>query len=125
MAWGWYFYITWLPTYLQQARGQSMGDAALLAGMPLFFGGIGSLVAGFALRSIERRLGPASARRALAQAGMAASGALLALSVHIESPVLAMTVMGLASLATIWRCRRAGAPAWTWAGATPEACRAR
>ncbi len=98
ISYGWYFYITWLPTYLQQARGQSMGDSAWLAGMPLFFGGIGSLFAGFALQTIERWLGsPASARRLMAQLGEVAAGALLIVSVQIESPVWAMVAMGLAS----------------------------
>ena len=75
ISYGWYFYITWLPTYLQQARGQSMGDSALLAGLPLFFGGIGSLVASFALRSIEDWLGnPTKARRLMALVGEAGAG---------------------------------------------------
>ena len=98
ISYGWYFYITWLPTYLQQARGQSMGDSAWLAGVPLFFGGIGSLFAGFALQSVELWIGsPARARRLIAQLGEFAAGGLLIVSVQIESPVWAMVAMGLAS----------------------------
>jgi len=98
VSYGWYFYITWLPTYLQQARGQSMGDSAWLAGMPLFFGGIGSLFAGFGLQTLERWLGnPALARRVMAQLGQVTGGVMLIVSVQIESPVWAMVAMGVAS----------------------------
>jgi MFS family permease len=44
----WYFYITWLPTYLREGRGQTAGHAAALSVLPLLFGGFGSLLAGLA-----------------------------------------------------------------------------
>jgi len=40
----WYFYVTWLPTWLQQERGLSPGVAAGYAMVPLAFGGVGSIV---------------------------------------------------------------------------------
>ena len=40
----WYFYITWLPTYLIEQRGQTPGHAATLSVLPLLFGGFGSLL---------------------------------------------------------------------------------
>jgi ACS family glucarate transporter-like MFS transporter len=46
----WYFYITWLPTYLREGRGQSPARAAALAVLPLLFGGFGSLATGLAPR---------------------------------------------------------------------------
>ena len=45
LSYGWYFYITWLPTYLQNARHLEIGKSALLASLPLFLGGIGSISA--------------------------------------------------------------------------------
>jgi len=39
MNYGWYFYITWLPTYLREARGVSLTKGAMLAGLPLLIGG--------------------------------------------------------------------------------------
>jgi len=30
-SYGWYFYITWLPTYLKEARGMELQKGALLA----------------------------------------------------------------------------------------------
>jgi len=37
----WYFYITWLPTYLQEGRHLSMAESAKFAILPLLFGGFG------------------------------------------------------------------------------------
>ena len=34
LAYGWWFYINWLPTYLREARGTSLKMGALLAGLP-------------------------------------------------------------------------------------------
>jgi sugar phosphate permease len=98
LSYGWYFYITWLPTYLIEARGQSLADSAFLAGFPLFFGGLGSLSCGFALARIERWLGGmARGRRAMGALGCAMAGVMLIVSVQIEQPALAMLAMGMAS----------------------------
>ncbi len=68
MSYAWWFYITWLPRYLQQARGVAVAESsalnwigslfapfggadfiaklklAFLAGIPLFLGGLGCLI---------------------------------------------------------------------------------
>ena len=98
MSHGWYFYITWLPTYLQEARGVPFEGSAVLAGLPLFFGGLGSISCGFLLSRIERTAGGAArARRFMAALGCFLAGTLLAVSVHISSPLWAMILIGLAS----------------------------
>jgi MFS family permease len=100
LAYGWYFYITWLPTYLREARGQTLEGSAFLAGFPLFFGGLGSLFCGFALTRLERRMGSVlRARRFIAGLGCFGAGAMLIVSVHLSDPLWAMTAMGLASFA--------------------------
>lgn len=97
-SYAWYFYITWLPTYIQEARGQSMTESAFLAGFPLFFGGIGSLACGVFLARLARWLGSqAKARRTMSAVGFFASGVCLLASIHISEPVWAMVAMGLAS----------------------------
>ncbi len=97
-SYGWYFYITWLPTYIQEARGQSMEQSAFLAGFPLFFGGLGSLVCGVLLARVASWLGSqAKARRTMSVIGFTVSGACLLASVYIEEPVWAMVAMGFSS----------------------------
>ncbi len=98
LAYGWYFYITWLPTYLQEARGVSMTKGAFLAILPLFFGGLGSLFCGYLSSYLERRAGNVKTiRRWLAGIGFLGASACLVLSVHIQNPLLAMIAMGFAS----------------------------
>src|SRR6204780_2273575 len=46
---GFYFYVTWLPTYLLQARGVALAHSAVLSGLPLLSAGCGCLFAGYLL----------------------------------------------------------------------------
>jgi MFS transporter, ACS family, glucarate transporter len=99
-SYGWYFYITWLPTYLNDARGQALEKGALLAGLPLFMGGVGSMFSGWlAAWLIRRRYDVARTRRWLAYGGFLGAAGLLLLSPYIADPVLAMMAMGMASFA--------------------------
>src|SRR4051812_6455504 len=80
-SYGWYFYITWLPTYLKEARQLELHKGALLAGLPLFFGGIGAIFSGWlAAWLIRRRFDVAKTRRFLAVLGYTGAAAMLILS---------------------------------------------
>lgn len=52
----WYFFVTWMPTYLQEAHGQSAAATAGLSVLPLLFGGFGSLLSGMLPLRIPRRV---------------------------------------------------------------------
>jgi MFS family permease len=100
LSYGWYFYITWLPTYLKEERGLAIQKGALLAGLPLFLGGLGSVFSGFITPYVTRYLGSiAKARRVLAFIGFVSAGAFLVLSTRLGNPVAAMLAMGCASFA--------------------------
>jgi ACS family glucarate transporter-like MFS transporter len=100
MSYSWYFYITWFPTYLKENfAGLGELQRALLACVPLFFGGIGSLVCGLCSGAIERKLGgTAVTRRVLGGCGMAAAGLMLLLSLRLEIPVASVLAIGMAAL---------------------------
>jgi MFS family permease len=85
----WYFYVTWLPLYLQEARRVAGVEAAGFAMLPLLFGGVGSLVGGFAATRFSRRK--------IAFFGFLSTGVLLFAVTLIGSTPLAMLAMGLAS----------------------------
>jgi MFS family permease len=51
----WYFFVTWLPTYLSEAQRQSAAATAGYAILPLLFGGFGSLISGFLPHHWSRR----------------------------------------------------------------------
>ncbi|HVG38647.1 MAG TPA: MFS transporter [Pyrinomonadaceae bacterium] len=98
LSYGWMFYITWLPTYLREARQLDSKYAALLAGIPLFFGGLGSLFAGSIANWLARQVGGVTiSRRLLAVVGFLGASVCLLLSLMFQNPIYAMIMMGVAS----------------------------
>lgn len=95
-AYGWWFYVTWLPTYLQSARGLDPKRGAILASLPLLFGGVGCLVSSRLSRYCTPRLGVVRTRRWLSVIGLlSASVALLAFT-RTADPTRAMVILGIA-----------------------------
>jgi MFS family permease len=88
----WYFYVTWLPTWLQQARGLSALEAAGYAVMPLAAGGFGSLVSGFLPLSIPRRW--------VAILGFFTTAVLIFIIPSVASVQTAMLLMAVASFSS-------------------------
>ncbi len=77
-----------------------MEQSAVLAGIPLFFGGVGSLFCGVSPARLAAWLGSDRlARRVMAGSGHFAAGACLIVSVHISEPLWAVVAMGFASFA--------------------------
>lgn len=99
LSYPWYFFITWLPTYLQEYRGLEEAASARYAIFPLLFGGFGSLFCGLISGKVEGRLGVRRGRRALACAGFAGGALFMTLHTQLDSVLLAMVAMGLASFA--------------------------
>jgi MFS transporter, ACS family, glucarate transporter len=122
LSYGWYFYITWLPEYLRSVRGLEIKSnvvmsalsrllegsmtpetatkvlAAALAGIPLLFGGFGSLTAGsISNRLLRRGYDVVKIRRRFAYIGFTGASVLLMTSFYIKDPLLAMFSMGMAS----------------------------
>ena len=138
LSYGWYFYVTWLPTYLKDVRGMELKSnavmkwladllegslspemtlkilAAALAGIPLLFGGFGSLIAGVIASRLIARTGRVTlVRRTFGFVGLTGAATLLMTSFYIKDPLLAMLSMGMASFFNDTTCRAVGRPAWT------------
>ena len=88
----WYFYVTWLPTWLQQARGLSPLEAAGYATMPLAAGGIGSIVSGFLPLSVPRKQ--------VAIGGFFTTAILICIIPSVPNVTVAMLLMALASFSS-------------------------
>src|SRR5438874_5087184 len=81
----WYFYVTWLPTWLQQARGLTPLQAAGYATLPLAAGGFGSIISGFLPLSIPRKL--------LAICGFFTTAVLICIIPSVSDVTAAMLLM--------------------------------
>jgi sugar phosphate permease len=100
-SFGWYFYITWLPTYLREYRGLPTGEAARLAVLPLLFGGFGCLLSGIVTARLARRIrNVATMRRSVACCGFLASAFCTWLVTRTGDPRAAMIAMAMASFST-------------------------
>jgi MFS family permease len=98
LAYGWWFYVTWLPTYLMKARGTTMKMGALLAGLPLLLGGIGCLISAAMIPRLASTMGVVRARRTIAIIGFLGASASIYVFTKIENPTTAMFVLGMAGL---------------------------
>src|ERR1700761_1913912 len=88
----WYFYVTWLPTWLHEARGLSMTEVGLYATWPLAAGGCGSIVSGFLPLSIPRKL--------VAIGGFFTTAILIFIIPSVQSVTAAMALMAVASFSS-------------------------
>jgi MFS family permease len=93
-----YFYLTWLPTYLIESFHLSPREASRLAVFPLLFAGAGSLLSGMLSARVARWTGSVSfARRMLGVIGFLGAGLLILLHLQLREPLLAMLAMGAAA----------------------------
>jgi nitrate/nitrite transporter NarK len=99
LTYPWYFYITWLPQFLRTRYPELSDDQrATLAFVPLFFGGLGSLVCGLLAPRVVRWIGSvAKARRAMAVAGFFGAALMLCISVQMKHPLATVAFLGLTS----------------------------
>ncbi len=92
MAYGWYFYITWLPTYLKE-RGVSM----VYGGMPLFFGAFGCGLGGLLTDYVVKRTGKLKNRRYIGSVGFLVGALCMLASVWVQDPLGAVLAISMAS----------------------------
>jgi ACS family glucarate transporter-like MFS transporter len=88
----WYFYVTWLPTWLQRVHGLTKLETAGYAMLPLALGGVGSIVSGLLPLSIPRKW--------VAIGGFTVTGILILIIPGIQDVKVAMALMALASFSS-------------------------
>jgi ACS family glucarate transporter-like MFS transporter len=100
LAYGWFFYVTWLPTYLNQASKMGLSDRPvlikLLTGLPLILGGFGCLFSGWLSPRLARSIGVIKARRTVAITGFVGASVMTLVFIRMQQALPAMFVLGLA-----------------------------
>jgi MFS family permease len=98
LSYGWYFNITWLPTYLREARGMDVAQAALFGVLPLFMGGLGNPVSVFLGERLLRWTGSVDRnRRIVASVGYAGACTFLMVTTYMQDARAAVISIALAS----------------------------
>ncbi|WP_169976565.1 MFS transporter [Tautonia rosea] len=95
-AFGYAFFITWFPAYLERSRGLQLKDAGMLTMGPLFGVVVGSFLGGYLVDMILKRTGNCW----LSRSGLSA-GALLVCSLTMLAATLIRDPMGAVLLITV------------------------
>ncbi|HMV48483.1 MAG TPA: MFS transporter [Blastocatellia bacterium] len=95
-AYGLYFYITWLPTYLLEARGFSINSTKWLASLPWVVSAFAVAGSGWLTDRLAKTGSLRVARCGLGIAGYAASGAVLIAVAQIKNNLVAALLLAVA-----------------------------
>jgi MFS family permease len=98
-AYGFYFNITWLPTYLEKARGFSSTELGLLAGLPLILSAVADIAGGLATDSAVSTFGLRTGRCGIGFASMLLAGAAMIAGAATDAPFLSAILISLAGAA--------------------------
>ena len=110
-TYGFYFFITWLPSYLSKSRGMEKGQLAIFSGLPLLLSVVADLTGGVTTDALSRRFGKRIGRCGVGSvAYVFAAGAMFlgTLANNGRTSGLLIALGGAASMFTL-------APAWATA----------
>jgi ACS family glucarate transporter-like MFS transporter len=87
-AFAWYFFATWMPTYLAEERGMTPNSVSFLAMLPFLMGVLGCSLGGWMSDALVVRMGGTRyARRTVGFVGATMAAACFLLSLQVRSPV--------------------------------------
>ncbi|MBI4892965.1 MAG: MFS transporter [Acidobacteria bacterium] len=96
-TYGFAFYVTWLPTYLQSARGFSATTLGVLAGLPLTLSVAADLLGGITTDRLTARFGLRLGRAAVGGASLACACLFLIAGTMLPDPLLGALFIALAA----------------------------
>jgi ACS family glucarate transporter-like MFS transporter len=94
-GYGFYFYITWLPTYLQQTKGVGAAVMALLAGLPLLLSVVADLIGGLTTDHLTRRHGFRIGRCGVAGVSLAVAAFAIAAAAVLPQSVFSACLIAV------------------------------
>jgi ACS family glucarate transporter-like MFS transporter len=110
-TYGFYFFITWLPTYLAKSRGMAHAELALFAGMPLVLSAIADVSGGVTTDALSRRFGLRVGRCGVGAVAYFIAAIAMLSGTLVRDGRLAGTLIALGGAASMFTL----APAWATA----------
>jgi len=97
IIYGWYFYLTWMPDYLQRAHAFSPSKAATYSALPLVSMAIGVFSGGYLTDTLCQRWGLKKGRRTCGLISLPLAALTVCLSTLVNSGVWAAALLALAA----------------------------
>ena len=99
-SYGFYFYITWLPTYLEKVRGFSATTLGVMAGLPLILSVLADLFGGLTTDSVTRRFGLRLGRSGVGAASFLVASVAMIAGTRVDDAVTAGILIAIAAAAS-------------------------
>ena len=110
-TYGFYFFITWLPSYLSTARNLHTAELAIFSGLPLLLSVFADLTGGLTMDSLSRRFGTRIGRCGVAGFGYSLAAAAMFSGTLVSDGRLAGLLIAIGGAASMFTL----APAWATA----------
>jgi MFS transporter, ACS family, glucarate transporter len=107
-SYGYYFFITWLPQYLTNARGMQKTELALFSGLPLTLSVVAALCGGVLTDALARRLGVRAGYRVVGATAYLLASIIMLTGTLVAGPRLAGILIAVAGACSMFSL----APAW-------------
>ena len=101
-SYGFYFLITWLPSYLETQRGFTTGALSLAAGLPLLLSVIADLTGGVATDALVRRFGLRVGRASIGVAGYSLAAVAMLFAANTGDAVASSVSIAVAAAASMF-----------------------
>lgn len=101
-SYGSYFVMTWLPTYLAEARGFQPGALALFAGLPMLLGVASNLLGGVTTDVLSARWGRRVGRASIGVFGYVVAAAMMMWAAIEQQPQIAAVLLAVASASSMF-----------------------
>jgi MFS transporter, ACS family, glucarate transporter len=110
-TYGFYFFITWLPSYLSKARGMQTAELAIFSGLPLLLSVVGDITGGMTTDALSRRFGVRIGRCAQGAAAYLLAAVMMVAGTLCADPRLGGTLIAVAGALSMFTL----APSWATA----------
>jgi len=110
-SYGYYFFITWLPTYLAKERGMSSAELAIFSGLPLTLSAIADVTGGFTTDALCRRFGVRNGIRGIGVVSYLLAAAAMLAGTLASNPRVGGTLIAVGGAFSMFTL----APSWSTA----------